>query len=134
MIIVGSGDQRKDLENKAKNLDTQIIFKGYIPHEKIHKTFQKSDFYIQLSEAEGMSNTIMEAMASGCVPIVNKKGGMKNIINHGESGFIIENKNIPDIELLIEETDKIKQNARQKIKQDHSVKKLKKNYIKAYNC
>jgi glycosyltransferase involved in cell wall biosynthesis len=34
--------------------------------------------------------TTVEAMASGCVPVVISRGGQKEIVNHGEDGFLWE--------------------------------------------
>ena len=40
--------------------------------------------------AEHFGISTVEAMAAGCVPVVIKKGGQKEIVEHGVSGFLWE--------------------------------------------
>lgn len=37
--------------------------------------------------------TVVEAMAAGCVPVIQNKGGHKEIVEDGENGFLWEEKN-----------------------------------------
>ena len=43
---------------------------GYLPYEAVPEVYRRADLFISPTYAEGFSNTILEAMASG-LPIVS---------------------------------------------------------------
>ncbi len=55
---------------------------------KIEKYYQKSDIFIQTSSSEGLSNALLEAMATGNVPITYPSGDSSYLIKNGENGFL----------------------------------------------
>lgn len=48
------------------------------------------DFMAIPSLFEGFPNVLLEGMAAGVVPIVSDAGAMKEVIDHGETGFIFQ--------------------------------------------
>ena len=48
------------------------------------------DIFVLPSLSEALSNSLMEAMASGCCPIVSRVGGNPELIAHGENGLLFE--------------------------------------------
>lgn len=52
---------------------------GYGVEERLHP---------ERTEHFGMST--VEAMAAGCVPVVVRKGGQREIVEHGKSGFLVD--------------------------------------------
>lgn len=48
----------------------------------------KSDIFVLPSHSEGLSNALMEAMASGCACIASDVGGNRYLIQNGISGFL----------------------------------------------
>ena len=84
LTIIGKGKQESYLKSIApKNVE----FLGYIPHENIGKYYRNSDIFILPSLNEGMSNTILEAMASGLPIITTNTGGTKELIKG--NGFVV---------------------------------------------
>jgi len=53
-------------------------------------------------KVEHFGITTVEAMAAGCIPIVMRKGGQKEIVQDGENGFLWET-----VEELIEKTKRV---------------------------
>ena len=51
------------------------------------------DFIVLPSLFEGFPNALLEGMAAGCIPVVSDAGAMKDIISHGQNGFIFETEN-----------------------------------------
>lgn len=91
LTIVGDGQERRKLEEQAKNLAiwNKVEFTG--TKDSIKKYLDKADIFIYPSvwkEAFGIS--VVEAMARGCIPITFNKGGLVEIIENQKNGYIVE--------------------------------------------
>lgn len=99
LIIAGEGDRKIELEKLAKDLhlENKIAFLGRVEHSQITRLYQKADVFILPSLNEGMSNTMLEALASGLPLIATATGGTKELVTNGKNGFIIKMENAKDI-------------------------------------
>lgn len=61
-----------------------------MPREDISVLLALSKIFVFPSLNEASAAVILEAMASGCVPIVSKSGGNPEFLTDGKSGFLIE--------------------------------------------
>ena len=95
LAIAGEGPEEKNLKRLAKKLNVLVIFYGRVKHEKLSELYRKSNIFIMPSINEGMSNTVLEAMASGLPIITTRTGGTKELING--NGIIIEKQYPMDI-------------------------------------
>jgi len=89
IIILGAGpetDKIKDISNSKKN----VHFLGYLPKEKIIPLIRGSDILIQPSLNEGISSTILEAMACKIPIIATNVGGNMELIEHNQTGFLVD--------------------------------------------
>lgn len=66
LLIAGEGAERKQLEKMIAN-ETNIFILGNVTH--VEKYLRASDFFISASRAEGLPNTVLEAMACG-LPVI----------------------------------------------------------------
>ena len=66
---------------------------GYVPDEKMVPYYQHSLFFVMPSLFEPFGMTTQEAMACGKTVIASKYGGIRNIIDHGTTGMLIDPKN-----------------------------------------
>ncbi len=73
----------------------------------IDSLYRQADFMILLSKKEPFGLVALEAMASGCVPIVANDGGLAEIITHGVDGFTVDAKDKNAIIKVIDEALKI---------------------------
>ncbi len=55
---------------------------------EVKQILQKTDIFILPSYSEGLSNALMEAMASGCACIATDVGGNRFLVHNGVSGFL----------------------------------------------
>lgn len=110
IVILGAGpevDKINDISNSKKN----VHFLGYLPKEKIIPLIRGSDILIQPSLNEGISSTILEAMACKVPIIATNVGGNMELIEHNQTGFLVEPNSSSQILDLINyvfsNTDKI---------------------------
>jgi glycosyltransferase involved in cell wall biosynthesis len=104
MIVMGEGDDKENLEKQVAQLDLQerIKFVGRIPNTETSAFYQKANIFVLPSLNEGMSNAMLEALASGLPLISTDTGGAKQIIQAGKNGFIVRMKDSADIAEKIE--------------------------------
>jgi len=90
-VIAGDGKEREALEKETKelNIDTSIQFLGRIPHEEMPKLLAEADIYVSTSLYDGTSVSLLEAMASGCFPVVSDIPSNREWIRDGENGFLV---------------------------------------------
>ncbi len=93
--LIGDGNQKEQLEKLAKNLNSSVIFLGKKEHKEIPTYLQKADIFILPSLNEGMSNSILEAMASGLPIITTDTGGSSELLKG--NGYIIEKSSFESI-------------------------------------
>ena len=93
--LYGEGNQRKELELYVEklNLKENIKFKGQV--KNVQDKIIDSAMYISSSNYEGMSNSMIEAMAIG-LPVICTDcpaGGARMVIDNNVNGILIPIKN-----------------------------------------
>ena len=59
------------------------------PVANVQEYLQASDIFVMISEREGLSNAMLEAMASGLSIIASNIGGLSQLIQHEQSGLVV---------------------------------------------
>jgi sugar transferase (PEP-CTERM/EpsH1 system associated) len=92
LVLAGDGPLKADLESRAASLGISqaVRFLGYC--ERIETVFSALDVFVLSSVSEGMSNTILEAMASGLPVVATRVGGADELIEHDTSGLLVPSR------------------------------------------
>jgi len=108
LSIIGDGNLRKKLEQQTKTLklEKHIQFLGFLPHEQIIQKLQKAQYFILNSQKEGLWNVFIEAAACGCILIGPKVGGIPDIIQHDENGWMYPAWDLNKLEQLLKSLQK----------------------------
>jgi len=78
---------------KNLNLGERLQYGGLLKVEEIFPALLENHVFVLLSDYEGMSISLMEAMACGLVPICTKtRSGATEIIKHDENGLLVDNR------------------------------------------
>lgn len=90
LIVCGDGEQREYLEKLSERLGTEksVTFLGTVSN--LQEIYRAVDALASSSYREGLSRTVMEAMASGLPCIVSKIRGNTDLIEDGKGGFLCE--------------------------------------------
>jgi sugar transferase (PEP-CTERM/EpsH1 system associated) len=88
LMIIGSGPEERKLKLLAEELGVadKTVFLG--ERIDIPELLQSIDVFVLPSIAEGISNTILEAMACGLPVIATNVGGNPELIQDNHSGFL----------------------------------------------
>ncbi len=81
--IAGEGNLEKDLRCQAARLGVQdrVTFMGLVPAARIAEVYRDNDVFVMSSEHEGMSNAMLEAMASGLPVVTTACEGVEELID-----------------------------------------------------
>lgn len=82
---------------KKLNLEKNITFLGWLDEGKMCERFCKSHVFISASSIENSPNSVGEAMCLGVPVVASDVGGVKNMMLHGEEGFVYQ----PDASYMI---------------------------------
>jgi len=90
LFIVGDGKQLTELKQMTSRLNCakRVLFTG--SRDNGPELMAGFDVYLQTSLYEGLSNTILEAMALGLPVICTRVGGNIDLIKDGKNGYLIE--------------------------------------------
>jgi glycosyltransferase involved in cell wall biosynthesis len=88
LVIIGSGPEETTVIEAAKN-NENVHFLGYQPKEKTIQLIRGSTILIQPSLAEGISATLLEAMACKIPVIATDVGGNRQLFVHNKTGILV---------------------------------------------
>lgn len=95
LIMLGDGPMRNELQEKA---NSNIIMPGFTT--RVYDYILAADYYISLSDVEGLANTLLESMSIGLPMVLSNIPShcevMENFVE-GEVGDIVNQHNISDV-------------------------------------
>jgi glycosyltransferase involved in cell wall biosynthesis len=85
-------DYQKEIEDfvSTKQLAKHIRFHGWVNQTTVQEVMAQGDILVVSSLQESLPMVIAEAMSAGKLVIGSKVGGIPEMIQHGETGFIFE--------------------------------------------
>jgi len=97
LLLVGDGPEMSIVSKLVRQLsiEEQVIFLG--KQENLEELYSISDLLLLLSEKESFGLVALEAMACGVPCIGTNVGGLPEVIQHGDTGYICEVGDIEDI-------------------------------------
>ena len=103
-VCAGDGAEKQSLQTLAKDtgLQDRIIFTGVLSPDKVYQELCGADLFILSSRSEGRPNVLVEAMASGLPVIASDIEGIRELIDHGENGFLFPAEGSRELAGLIE--------------------------------
>jgi GalNAc-alpha-(1->4)-GalNAc-alpha-(1->3)-diNAcBac-PP-undecaprenol alpha-1,4-N-acetyl-D-galactosaminyltransferase len=101
--IYGSGELKEELKLLIQRLGVSEYIKLKGNTKNIHEILKEYDAYLLTSRFEGLSNSLLEAMSVGLVPIVVKcKTGIVDIIENEITGMMVDKFDIAEYVTAIE--------------------------------
>lgn len=81
-LILAGGCQEKRIKKRLNTLPENIKYLGLVPQSKLSEIYKICDIFILPSYFEGLGLVLIEAMASGLIPICTDIPGIKEWINN----------------------------------------------------
>lgn len=136
LVIVGS--ERSD-ELDALNIKSH--FMGMIHDNNVMRDlYALSDLFVLPSKEDNLPNTVLEAMSCGTPVVAFNIGGVADMVDHKENGYLADPFDEEDLSFgiswctgAIEKMEELSITARDKIISDYEVKNQSQKYVALYN-
>jgi len=100
-LLVGDGPERPRIQSKAEAMRITERVKLLGKRKDVEAILLSSDIGVLLSNVsivtEGLSNAVMEYMAAGLPVIATNAGGNPEIVDHGVTGYLVNDKDANQI-------------------------------------
>lgn len=91
LVVVGDGDV--EVKSYVRNkLGGRVFFSGFMGSDGVADLVSKCDVVVLLSESEGFSSVVLEAMSLGKVFVGTPVGGVPEVVENGVDGFIVKDR------------------------------------------
>jgi len=140
LVMVGDGPLRAQLQQMIDDAGaTEFVwFTG--SQTDVHEYYRALDLFILPSLREGISNTILEAMASGLPVIATDVGGNPELVLENETGYLVHESAPNEIEEAVRkyyaEPEKLHQHGmagRKRVEERFSLDNMVNKYITVYD-
>jgi len=140
IVLIGDGPERHRLESIKDTLPCRDRIEFFGERDDVHKILPILDVFVLPSANEGISNTILEAMATGLPVIATNVGGNPELVQHGQTGLLIppgdQDAIVGALNLYIDQNPRMRkehgENARERAVRDFSLDRMVKQYEALY--
>ena len=109
LAVVGGGSLRASLEQEAQKLGITDAL-AFFGHQDDPTPFYKmADALVSTSDIEGLSNSMLEALAAGVPLVATKTAGTDELIEDGKNGYFVEDRTPEGVNAALERFDKADQ-------------------------
>ncbi len=110
--IVGDGPKHEEIERKieALGISGNVIMHGYVSEKEKIELLRNSVVYVSNSSFEGFGIPLVEAMATGAVPVVSSIDAHRFVFQGNDVGYLVNNQEemaASIINLLTDETRRL---------------------------
>jgi len=140
LILVGEGIEKDELEAFARELEIAETILWIDKAYNIVEYYHCADIFVLTSYREGLSNSLLEAMACGLPCVATSVGGNCDIVIDNLTGLLVNPGKVEDIATaiirLIEHPDlrrRFGENAYSLVVKKFALTKIIQNYVELYN-
>jgi glycosyltransferase involved in cell wall biosynthesis len=92
LTLAGDGPERKHLVNESRKLGLEglVHFAGFVGNDDLPALLAEHNLYISLIESDGVSASLLEAMAVGLLPIVPDHPANRQWIENWRNGLLLD--------------------------------------------
>jgi glycosyltransferase involved in cell wall biosynthesis len=110
LVIGGGGDLDAELRARARErgIADRVSFPGVLAQDAVAAHLAGADIAVMPSvrddagNVDGLPNTVMEALASGTALVATRVGGIPSVIEHGRTGWLVDERDAGALESAIE--------------------------------
>lgn len=90
LVVAGDGEGLSEMTGLVSKygLESRVSFLGALKHENLPSVYLKSDIYLSVSDYEGMSISLLEALQMGLPVVTTPTGASSVIVKATVNGFV----------------------------------------------
>jgi len=92
LIIAGIGDETNNLKalSTKLSLNNKIEFTGWLESKENSIYYAKAKIFISIPKSDATSISLLEAMASGCLPVLSNLPANREWVKDKENGLLVD--------------------------------------------
>jgi glycosyltransferase involved in cell wall biosynthesis/predicted metal-dependent phosphoesterase TrpH len=87
LVLAGGGPEEDSLRER---LGDQATFLGWLSGHELARAYASADMFVFASRTDTFGQVVLEAQASGLPVIAVDDGGPRSLIEHGETGLLVD--------------------------------------------
>jgi len=110
LLLVGSGPEHEEVQRRAAQMGLigPVVITGKVPHEEVNRYYSLIDVLVYPRLSMRLTELVtplkpLEAMAMGKVVLGSDVGGIKELVNHGQDGFLFPAGDVGALSCLLKE-------------------------------
>jgi len=140
LVLVGQGSLHTELQSIASEYEVEDLLWLTGDRKDVGVLIQALDIFVLPSVNEGISNTILEAMATGLPVIATNVGGNPELVQDQQTGALVASHSVEDmaaaLHLYLNSPELIKKHGlagRKKAVEKFSLQRMVKDYLNVYD-
>lgn len=99
LVLGGDGPERQALRilGDELGLGDRLRLPGRLTHPDVLACMAAADVIVVPSRLEAFGIVVLEAWSSGTPVVATRSGGPEGLIEHGESGWLVDNESVPQL-------------------------------------
>ena len=137
--VVGDGPERSSLEALTLTLGIETLVRFHGQQQDVARMLSDASIFVLPSRTEGISLTLLEAMATGLPVVACRVGGNPEVIVDGETGILVPPREprlmadaILQIQSDMESARRMGNAGRERVERDFCVRRMVSEYEKLY--
>jgi L-malate glycosyltransferase len=89
--MAGSGPLRPSVETwiREEGIAGDVSLEGFVGEDRLRELYRSADRYVSISRSDSTSQSLLEAMSSGLLPIVTDIAGNREWVTHRREGYLV---------------------------------------------
>jgi len=119
--ILGDGELKNFMRFSIDDLQLErhVTLVGGVSSAEVLARMQSTDVFVLSSFEEGISNAVLEAMASGVPIVTTNSGGMAEAVTDGVEGFVVP---VRDVSALAERIERLARDRALRLRMGHAAR------------
>jgi glycosyltransferase involved in cell wall biosynthesis len=103
LVVIGDGAERDRLASLCRELglEKNVMFAGH--RDDARSLFPAFDVYVNSSISEGISLTLLEAMAASRAIVATRVGGTPEVVDHETTGLLVPARSADEMSTAVEQ-------------------------------
>ena len=94
LLVIGTGPEMQNLRNLSDEISAKSTFVGDCSSSEVMNYLKASRIYLLISQYEGMSFSLLEAMSAELAVVVSNTPGNLAVVENGVNGQVVEPDNL----------------------------------------